>query len=52
VVPEAGNVGKAEVENFGVVLLGELNDGLGVSHENSLPGMRPFTIHRPNLLAI
>jgi len=42
VVPQAGNVGEAQVENLGVVLLGEFENGLyfgiGGSHENTLPG--------------
>ena len=37
VVPEAGNVGKAQVENLRVVLLGEIENSLGVSHGGSLP---------------
>jgi hypothetical protein len=38
VVLEAGNIGKAQVEDLRVVLLGEIENGLGVSHGGSLPG--------------
>ena len=36
-VPEAGNIGKAQVEDLRVVLLGEVENGFGVSHGGSLP---------------
>jgi hypothetical protein len=40
VMPEAGDVGEAKIENSNVVLPGEVEDGLGISHESSLhPGM-------------
>ncbi len=37
VVPQPRNIGETQVENLGVVLLCELEYGLGISHENSLP---------------
>src|SRR5271165_343599 len=46
VVPEAGNVGESQVENPDVVLLCELENSLGVGHENSLPGANSSKIGR------
>ncbi len=41
VMPQPGNVGEAQIENLRVVLPRELENsllGIGISHENSLPG--------------
>ncbi len=42
VVPQSGKIRKAQVEDLRVVLLGEFKNGLGVSHEDSLPGASPL----------
>src|SRR5579864_132761 len=42
VVPEAGNIGEAQVENLGVVLAGKIENGLGVRHKGSFVGATPF----------
>ena len=43
VVPEAGNIGEAQVENSCVVLLRELKNGLGISHPELLAGKQFFS---------
>src|SRR5437667_12090193 len=37
VMPQSWNIGEAQIKNLRVVLLGERQNGLGISHENSLP---------------
>src|SRR6202790_4354861 len=43
VVPEAGNVGETQVENLRVIFLRKRENGLGISHEDSLRAAVLFT---------